>query len=269
MVSEQVARTTRSDGSAGGAMLRKSYYVTLGCPPNESQAGIREAFRQIVKRYHPDRVGPERLRFFQEVVEAYHVLADPERRLHYDQGLFHAHLKFEAWPESLVGAGSAGNLPQSSAVLRAVSIKDAPFEAALALVSGSLTGQHPARECCLGLNAMVILSPEEARRGGVVFLSVPSCSPCERCGGSGREELFPCSLCDGEGLIEEQEKVRVLVPAMVPDATIMNIPLRGLGVHNFYLRLQIRVGFGATQGLVARENAPETGARGKPPFGEL
>jgi hypothetical protein len=30
---------------------------------------------------------------------------------------------------------------------------------------------------------------------------------------------------------------------MVPDATVMNIPLRGLGVHNFYLRLQIRVGY--------------------------
>jgi hypothetical protein len=30
---------------------------------------------------------------------------------------------------------------------------------------------------------------------------------------------------------------------MVADGTVMNIPLRGLGVHNFYLRLQVRVGF--------------------------
>jgi molecular chaperone DnaJ/curved DNA-binding protein len=55
--------------------------------------------------------------------------------------------------------------------------------------------------------------------------------------------LFPCSICDGEGLIEEQERVRVLVPPMVADGSVMSIPLRGLGVHNFYLRLQIRVGY--------------------------
>ncbi|MGH7926252.1 MAG: DnaJ domain-containing protein, partial [Candidatus Binatia bacterium] len=203
------------------AMLRKSYYLTLGVPPNESAAGIREAFRQIVKRYHPDRVGSDRLRFFQQIVEAYHVLADPERRLHYDQGLRHANAKSDFGPAPFfVGTDSPEHLPQSTAVLRTLSIKDASFEAALALVSGRLTAQDPVREYCRGLNTTVLLSPEEASHGGVVFLAVPSCSPCGRCGGSGREGLFPCSLCDGEGLIEEQEMVRVLIPAMVADATV-------------------------------------------------
>jgi molecular chaperone DnaJ/curved DNA-binding protein len=64
--------------------------------------------------------------------------------------------------------------------------------------------------------------------------------------------LFPCGLCDGEGLLEEEEEVRVLIPAMVADATVMNIPLRGLGLHDFYLRLQIRVGFEFTSGFDAR-----------------
>jgi DnaJ-class molecular chaperone len=225
-------------------MLRKNYYLTLGIPANETAAGVREAFREIVKRYHPDRVGSERLRFFQEIVEAYHVLADPQRRSQYDQGLDNPEGEPSAWQQaSFAGAANQENLPQSRAVLRSLHIKDAPFEAALALVSGTLTAQDPARNYCQALNARVILSPEEARHGGIVLLFIPSCSPCERCGGSGREDPFPCSLCDGEGLVEEQEKVRVLVPAMVPDGTVMNIPLRGLGVHNFYLRLQIRVGY--------------------------
>jgi len=29
---------------------------------------------------------------------------------------------------------------------------------------------------------------------------------------------------------------------MVADGTVMEIPLRGLGIHNFYLRLNIRIG---------------------------
>ena len=87
-------------------MLQKSYYLTLGVSPNESAAGIRQAFREIVKRYHPDRVGSERLRFFQELVEAYHILADPERREDYDRGLSHADAKFGAAAAPvLVGAG--------------------------------------------------------------------------------------------------------------------------------------------------------------------
>lgn len=237
-------------------MMRKSYYLTLGIPPNESAVGIRQAFREIVKRYHPDRVGSERLRFFQEIVEAYHVLADPERRLHYDQGLYHAN-ECDVWPGPFLVSDGEGNLPQSISVLRALAINDAPFEAALALVSSSLTEpQGGSREYCKGLNTTVILSPDEASHGGVVFLAVPSCSPCERCGGSGREGVFPCSLCDGEGLIEEQERVCVLVPAMVADAAVVNIPLRGLGVHNFYLRLQIRVG-SQQRGVLRRETIAE------------
>jgi DnaJ-class molecular chaperone len=223
--------------------------LTLGIPPNESLAGIREAFRHIVKRYHPDRVGSERQHFFQEIVEAYRVLADPERRSQYDRGL-HSGTDGETWPQPFSGdAPEHANLPQPIALLRSLCIKDAPFEAALALVSGSLTAHDPARDYCQALDTRIVLSLEEARQGGLVLLFVPSCSPCERCGGAGREGAFPCSLCDAEGFIEEQEELRVLVPAMVADGTVINVPLRGLGVHNFYLRLQIRVGR-ATAGVL-------------------
>jgi len=225
-------------------MLRKSYYLTLGIPHTESTEGIRQAFREIVKRYHPDRVGPERLRFFQEIVEAYHVLADPDRRRDYDRGLFDAEaMAAEAAPLSM-SPGGPGDLPQAMSVLRNLSVKDAPFEAALARVSGSLTAAGViAKDQSEGLNTSVVLSPNEAVQGGIVLLAIPSCSPCPRCGGSGRDGLFPCGLCDGEGLLEEEETVRVPVPPMVGDGAVMDVPLRGLGVHNFYLRLHVRVGY--------------------------
>ncbi len=71
-------------------MLRRSHYLTLGVAPNETTREIRVAFLQLVKRYHPDRLGPERSHYFQKILEAYHVLADPVRRDQYDQGLDHA-----------------------------------------------------------------------------------------------------------------------------------------------------------------------------------
>ncbi len=221
-------------------MLRKSYYLTLGIPFNESAGGIRQAFHEIVRRYHPDRVGSARLRFFQEIVEAYRVLRDPERRRDYDRGLFQGAV---TTPAPLLVESGRGDLPLTMSTLRNLTIKDAPFEAALARVSGSFTtGEVMSKTHCEGLNTTVILSPDEAVQGGNIFLVVPSCSPCDRCGGSGRDGLFPCTQCDGEGLIEEEETVRVHVAPTTRDGTVMAVPLRGLGVHDFYLRVHIRVG---------------------------
>jgi DnaJ-class molecular chaperone len=224
-------------------MVSRSYYLTLGVSRNESPRGIRAAFLQLVKRYHPDRIGTARLNFFREILEAYHVLADPERRSQYDLGLYDAGAR--AVPSSVsifAGAEEQRNLPLTTSVLRILSVKNAAFERALARVSGSLTAvQVTSREYPEGLNTSVILTPDEAAHGGSIFLAVPSCAPCERCGGSGREELFPCRWCDGEGLLEEEEMVRIHVPPGVGDATLMELPLRGLGIHNFYLRVHIRV----------------------------
>jgi molecular chaperone DnaJ/curved DNA-binding protein len=47
--------------------------------------------------------------------------------------------------------------------------------------------------------------------------------------------------CDGAGLLEGEEVVRVVVPPLVGDATLLEVPLRGLGVHHFYLRLHLRI----------------------------
>ena len=113
-------------------MVRKSYYLILGVSRNETTQGIREAFLDLAKRYRPDRLGPERLHFFQRILEAYHVLADPARRSQYDRGLEHAGAGAEISPAAIsMGAEVDGSLPQAPAVLRALSIKDAEFEAAL------------------------------------------------------------------------------------------------------------------------------------------
>jgi len=216
----------------------------LGVSPTETCSAIRQAFKELARRYHPDRVGPARLHFFQEILDAYHVLADPQRRSHYDRGLYHAGITAAGNAMSTFEGAGARDLPQPAPVLRTLFIKDAPFEAALARVSGSLTTGEAAsaKEFAEGVTATIVLFPEEVARGGLLFLGVPSCTPCDRCGGSGREGLFPCSVCDGEGLLEEKEIVRIYVPPDVPDGTVMEMPLRGLGVHNFYLRLHIRIG---------------------------
>lgn len=224
-------------------MLRKSYYLTLGVSPNETTRGIRAAYLQLVKRYHPDRLGSERGHYFQRILEAYHVLADPVRRNQYNQGLDYSNdrVHYSTLATSL-GFDGVGHIPQAAAILRSQYVQDAVFEAALARVSGRLTAaEFSTKETPEPLTARVILSGAEAARGGVVFLGLPTGFPCQSCGGSGRDGIFACSRCDGEGLVEERETVQIQIPPMASDGTIMEVPLRGLGVHNFYLRVNIRV----------------------------
>ena len=91
------------------------------------------------------------------------------------------------------------------------------------------------------LNVEVILSADEAARGVTVSLSIPVFHACLQCGGSGRDWLFLCVECNGQGMIDEEKLVRVAIPSMVRDRTVIEVPIHGLGIHNFYLRLHVRV----------------------------
>jgi len=224
-------------------MLSKDYYLRLGISRGESADQIRQAFCEQIKRYHPERVGTARRRFFDELVEAYHMLSNTQRRREYDRSLSHSGLGLAIHSPPISPAAGVSGLPQVSPVLRARSIFIASvFDAALARVSQSLTeGTADERKSPEGLDLQVVLSAAEALKGGILKLTVPSCSPCNQCGGAGREGLFPCASCDGEGLRAETETLRVRVPANVADGTHIKVPLRGLGPHNFYLSVRIRV----------------------------
>ena len=62
-------------------------YEILGVPKNASQAEIKKAYRELVKKYHPDtHPGDKQVEEkFKKVNAAYTVLNDPEKRARYDQ----------------------------------------------------------------------------------------------------------------------------------------------------------------------------------------
>ena len=64
----------------------KDYYAILGIPRDAGEDEIKRAYRRLARKYHPDvsRAANAEARF-KEVVEAYEVLKDPEKRLAYDQ----------------------------------------------------------------------------------------------------------------------------------------------------------------------------------------
>jgi molecular chaperone DnaJ len=226
-------------------MPGKDYYLILGIPRRENLRAIQDAFRELAKRYHPDRAGPEGTRKFQDIQEAYEVLSDPEKRKSYNYELEQDEIRIHSRPEPIFSrpAPRAEPLvPETMSVLRDFETIRPSFEPLFERFLRNFTGERiPKGERLESLNVEVILSPEEAAGGVAIPVGVPVFYNCRQCGGSGRDWLFPCIDCNAQGIIEAEETVRVYIPLKVPDRAIIEVPIHGLGIHNFYLRLHIRI----------------------------
>lgn len=90
-------------------MPGSSHYQLLQVAPTASREELRQAFRQLSKRFHPDTTElpvAEAERAFQQLRQAYAVLSDPAARERYDGELRHA---------AIVAA--ATNLPSTAATM--------------------------------------------------------------------------------------------------------------------------------------------------------
>lgn len=67
----------------------KDYYVILGIPRTASPDEIKQAYRKLASKHHPDR-GGDTVRF-QEIQEAYSVLSDPVKKQQYDHPEMNTH----------------------------------------------------------------------------------------------------------------------------------------------------------------------------------
>src|SRR6266571_8695392 len=62
----------------------RDHYETLQLSPNADEETISRVFRILVKRYHPDNADTGNTKKFNEVMDAYRFLSDPEKRAAYD-----------------------------------------------------------------------------------------------------------------------------------------------------------------------------------------
>lgn len=212
--------------------MKKNYYLTLDCPPARTSGDIRHAFRNLVRHYHPDIIGPNGFPFFQEIVEAYHVLSDSDRRRYYQRGLHDGGNGVGQPPASIpdVSAPETPALPASPRYFSNINVAWPSLDLVRErLLKNFRRGEAPRHQQTDTIDILLILSAWNAVAGGVAVLDVPGLYPCVVCKGSGQTEGSACTICDETGLVTEGEKLHVSIPAMVRDHDQAEIPLSRFG----------------------------------------
>jgi molecular chaperone DnaJ len=247
-------------------MAKRDYYEVLGVGRNASKDELKKAYRKLAMEYHPDRNpdNHEAEEKFKEAAEAYEILNDDNKRARYDryghegvkgsgfgsQGFSDINDIFSHFSDIFSGssifddffgggqrtrgrkrsAGTPGsdlkiNLKLtleeiSTGVNKKVKIKK--FVTCDACTGSGAEAGSSNKVCpvCQGSGEVKTISRS-------VFGQFVNISPCSNCNGEGTVIDVPCKKCMGDGRIQEEETVKINIPAGVHEGSYMT--MRGEG----------------------------------------
>jgi molecular chaperone DnaJ len=236
----------------------------LGVPRDATDKQIRDAFRGLALKYHPDRnKAPEAQEKFKEIAGAYAVLSDPDKRRDYDRHGF---------------AGVAGFSEED--LFRNVDFAD---------LFGGLNFDFPGMDMSLGgglferffgrrrgeprrgenIDVQLSVPLERVARGGEEKLHYARPVTCVGCHGSGAKagtHPRPCATCSGSGRLTRESRqrrgkgeVRVQNITVCPDCdgagTVIDQPCPQCGGRGQVEReetLTVNVPVGVEEGMALR-----------------
>ena len=212
-------------------------YVELGVPRGATQDEIRQAFKALARRYHPDR-NPDDIptqEKFQRVTRAYEVLSDPEKRSLYDRlGPLYNIDRAPPTPDEIgrFVTDTIGGMFKSHPRYRNGSNIETTLNLSLPEVLGGAKDITILRGIvctpCSGTGAKTSsdkITCEECDGKGKKSRFFRS--PCPSCDGKGYRILKRCSKCGGIGREEKSDTLTINVPGGVQQGQILRIKGKG------------------------------------------
>ena len=236
----------------------RDYYEVLGVPSDADEKTIRDAFRALALKYHPDRnKAPEAEARFKEIAEAYAVLSDPSKRAEYDARGYAGVAGFS--PEDLFGGinfeeifaghdfGFGGGMfdrlfrrhrgPTPGANLE-VNL-EIPLERVVS--GGEETVHFPRTATCSACHGSGAKSGKSPRKcvdcdgsGTKVFkrqqqnVTIQQIATCPACHGRGQFIDDPCLECHGSGEVQRSENITVKIPVGVEEGMALRVAGHGM-----------------------------------------
>jgi curved DNA-binding protein len=238
------------------AVKFKDYYEVLGVARDATDEQIRQAFRKLARKHHPDlnpgdKAAEEK---FKELNEANEVLSDPEKRKRYDRlgANWKAGAEFTPPPgwgnvnveygdlsdlfggggfsdffETLFGGGAKTNRREPAGQQRR-----GPRS------SRSTRGQDAEAEMSISL--------EDAHKGGVHRITLQGARACPTCNGSGESGGVVCATCRGAGQVLNPKTIDVNIAPGAREGSVIKVRnqgqpgLDGSEAGDLYIKLKMK-----------------------------
>jgi len=237
------------------AVKFKDYYEVLGIKRDATDDQIRQAYRKLARKFHPD-VNPGDKSAedkFKELNEANEVLSDPEKRKRYDQlganwkegaeftpppgwgrvnveyedlgGIFGGGGAFSDFFESLFGGG-----------------KSTPGQADQQRRRRQTTRSSKGQDA----EAEMEISLEDAHKGGRHRITLQGMRTCPTCNGTGSSNGGVCPTCRGAGQVLNPKTIDVNIPPGAREGSVIKVAKQGQpgsggnAAGDLYIKLKIK-----------------------------
>ncbi|MDY6968882.1 MAG: molecular chaperone DnaJ [Spirochaetota bacterium] len=237
---------------------KRDYYEVLGVSQSASDDEIKQAYRKLALKYHPDKNkgNAEAEEKFKEATEAYEIMRDPKKRAAYDRfghdgvsgfsgfgrgaytdfsdifGDFDLGDIFESFFGSSFGSRSQSKRARKGSDIQynlEIVLEDAAFgkEFQIDIPRNETCNQCSGSGAAPGSNP--ITCPNCNGIGQIRqtqgFFSVSQ--TCHKCRGQGKIITSHCKTCNGKGLIGKKRKITVKIPQGVESGSRLKITGEG------------------------------------------
>jgi curved DNA-binding protein len=240
------------------AVKFKDYYEVLGIKRDATDDQIRQAYRKLARKHHPDvnpgdKAAEDR---FKELNEANEVLSDPEKRKRYDQlgANWKDGVEFTPPPGwggrvnvgyedlgNIFGGGGGGAFSDFFETLfgggRAAT-GQADSQRRRTTRTRSPRGQDAEAEMEISL--------EDAHKGGRHRITLQSMRACPNCNGTGTSTGVVCSTCRGTGQVLNPKTIDVNIPPGAREGSVIKVAKHGqpgsggTEAGDLYIKLKIK-----------------------------
>jgi DnaJ-class molecular chaperone len=216
------------------AVKFRDYYEVLGVPRGATEEEIRNEYRKLARKHHPDvnpgdKSAEDR---FKEINEAYQVLSDKEKRRRYDQlgENYASGSDFTPPPGAGGGRYDFGDLNEA---FRNGGGANGGFSDFFESLFGAGRANRASRAGTgfgmqgRDIEAEIGISLEEANRGAVRSFTVQVDQVCPECNGTGIKDGKTCPVCHGAGTVARSKSLETKIPAGVREGSVIRLAKQG------------------------------------------
>ena len=189
---------------------KRDYYEVLGVEKSASESDLKNAFRSLARKYHPDRSTEENAEDkFKEIQEAYAVLSDAEKRAQYDR---FGHNGPSGSPFGGFGGGGFN--------INLEDILGGDFFSSMFGGGGVRSNRRRGND----IRIIHTVSLLDIYNGSTEEIELDLPTQCEPCGGTGAEggETSTCGDCNGQGRVRMRQQVGPFVQDVVRECPTCN-----------------------------------------------